>query len=109
MYTSPHLLVPEERIRINFGTLTPTLFAKYFFELFDKLPQLAVENDPSRPVVERGPRLLQLYALLAFHTFIREKVNVVILETHSGGEYDATNVVQKTACHCHHLLGYGPY
>lgn len=41
----------------------------------------------------RLPRYLQLLALLAFHTFIRERVQAAIFETHHGGEYDATNVI----------------
>lgn len=41
----------------------------------------------------RQPRYLQLLALLAFHTFIREDVDAAIFETHHGGEYDATNVI----------------
>lgn len=45
--------------------------------------------------MERGPRYLQLWALFAFHVFIREKVDAAIFETHNGGEYDATNVVEK--------------
>ena len=95
LYTSPHLIVPEERIRLNSTPLAPDLFAKYFFEVYDKLPELASEYDPAKPVMERGPRSLQLYALLAFHVFIREKVDVAIFETHNGGEYDATNVVME--------------
>lgn len=75
--------------------LSRDLFAKYAFEVFDRLPQVAADWDPSKSVVERGPRYLQFFALLAFHVFIREKVDVAILETHSGGEYDATNVVQE--------------
>jgi folylpolyglutamate synthase len=41
------------------------------------------------------PRYLQLMALLAYHTFIRENVNAVICETHHGGEYDSTNFIQN--------------
>lgn len=41
------------------------------------------------------PRFLQMLALVAFHTFIREKTEAAIYETHNGGEYDATNVIQK--------------
>lgn len=37
------------------------------------------------------PRYLQLLALVAFHTFIREQTDAAICETHHGGEYDATN------------------
>lgn len=43
----------------------------------------------------RQPRYLQLLALLAFHTFIKEDVDAAIFETHHGGEYDATNVIRK--------------
>lgn len=71
------------------------LLAKYFFEVYDLLPQLASPYDPNKDVVERGPRYLQLWALLGLHTFIREKVDCTIFETHHGGEYDATNVVPQ--------------
>lgn len=43
----------------------------------------------------RQPRYLQFLALLAFHAFIRENVDVAIFETHHGGEYDATNVIPR--------------
>lgn len=95
LYTSPHLIKSEERIRINAKPLEPSLFAKYLYEVYDKLPQLSRDYDPSLPSIERGPRYLQLFALLAFHAFIREGVDVAIVETHSGGEYDATNVTQQ--------------
>jgi folylpolyglutamate synthase len=32
--------------------------------------------------------------LVAFHAFIREGVEAAIFETHHGGEYDATNVIE---------------
>ena len=95
LYTSPHLLHPEERIRLNFQPLPRELLARYFFEVYDKLPQLATLPDSSKPPVERGPRFLQLWALFAFHVFIREGADAVIMETHNGGENDATNVVTK--------------
>ncbi len=41
------------------------------------------------------PRHLQLFALLSFHAFIREGVDAAIFETHHGGEYDSTNVIEK--------------
>lgn len=41
------------------------------------------------------PRYLQLIALVSFHTFIKEGVEATILETHHGGEYDATNVINN--------------
>ncbi|KAI0976771.1 folylpolyglutamate synthase [Xylaria arbuscula] len=84
LYTSPHLIYPEERIRINFQPLERHLFARYFFEVWDVL---AEEETP--------PRHLQLYALLATHVFLREGVEAAIFETHHGGEYDATNFLNR--------------
>jgi folylpolyglutamate synthase len=95
LYSSPHLILPEERIRINSKPLDRDLFAKYFFEVYDLLPQLATPYDPSKEVVSRGPRYLQLWALVGIHVFIRERVGCTIIETHHGGEYDATNVVPQ--------------
>jgi folylpolyglutamate synthase len=89
LYTSPHLIYPEERIRINSKPLERGVFAKYFFEVFEMLSQ----RDPA--VFESKPRFLQLFLLVAFHTFIREGVDAAIFETHHGGEYDATNVIKR--------------
>ena len=76
----------RERIRINGQPITEDLFRDRFFEVWDKLPR--------QPTTDLDiPRYLQLLALLAFHVFIEEKVDVAIFETHSGGEYDATNII----------------
>lgn len=51
---------------------------------------------------------------MAFHTFIREGVSAAIFETHHGGEYDSTNVVEKptvtaiTALGLDHVKQLGP-
>jgi folylpolyglutamate synthase len=37
LYTSPHLVAVRERIRINGAPLPEDGFAKYFFEIWDKL------------------------------------------------------------------------
>ncbi|KAG9246307.1 putative tetrahydrofolylpolyglutamate synthase [Calycina marina] len=87
LYTSPHLVEPQERIRINFRPLLKDIFAKNFFEIDDTLSK-NVHNTPR-------PRRLQLFALLAFHTFIKEGVDAAVIETHHGGEYDSTNFVKK--------------
>lgn len=36
-------------------------------------------------------------ALVSFHTFIQEGVDVVICEAHHGGEFDATNFIRRPA------------
>jgi hypothetical protein len=37
LYTSPHLVAVRERIRINGKPLEEDVFAKYFFEVWDRL------------------------------------------------------------------------
>lgn len=106
LYTSPHLLRPEERIRINFQPISRTLFAEMFFEVYEGLD--LTEDNPG------PPRTLQLCALTAFHTFIKLRVDVAIVETHHGGEYDLTNVIPKpvataiTALGMDHVRQLGP-
>lgn len=82
LYTSPHLKVVEERIQINSQPLQKDLFATYVFEVWNQLDSQELPK----------PRYLQLLMLIAVHVFVRENVDVAICETHSGGEYDATNV-----------------
>lgn len=90
LYTSPHLIYPEERIRINSKPIARDLFAKYFFQVWDALTTKAAADG------ERGlPRYLQLCLLVSFHAFIQEGVEAAIVETHHGGEYDATNVIEN--------------
>lgn len=73
----------RERIQINSQLIQKDLFTKYLFEVWNKLE---VKEDLPKP------RYLQLLLIVAIHTFIREKVDVAVCETHNGGEYDATNV-----------------
>lgn len=39
LYTSPHLVSVRERIRINGTPIAEDLFARYFFEVWDRLEQ----------------------------------------------------------------------
>ena len=39
LYTSPHLCAVRERIRINGEPISEELFAKYFFEVWERLEQ----------------------------------------------------------------------
>lgn len=92
LYTSPDLQCIRERIQVGGRPITEELFTRYFFEVWDRL---SPPNLQQLTGIERQPRYLQLLLLLAFHTFIKEKVDAAIFETHHGGEYDATNVISK--------------
>ncbi|GAB7356006.1 hypothetical protein MBLNU459_g6630t1 [Dothideomycetes sp. NU459] len=84
LYTSPHLLLVRERIRIDSKPITEEKFATYFFQLWEKL------RDTSSM-----PSYFRFLTLLAMHSFLQEKVDAVILETGVGGEFDSTNIVKR--------------
>ena len=75
LYTSPHLINPEERIRINFRPLDKEVFASYVLETYEAI-KLSTED------LQDTPRYLQFLALIAFYVFIKEGVDVAIYETH---------------------------
>jgi folylpolyglutamate synthase len=41
------------------------------------------------------PAYFKFLTLMAFHTFIEEEVDVIIIEVGIGGEYDCTNVLRR--------------
>ncbi|KAF8923857.1 Mur ligase [Dissophora ornata] len=86
LYTSPHLMEVRERIRINGAPLSQELFAKYFFEVWDRLDST---GDKSKPGYFR------FLTVLAFHVFKQEKVDVAIMEVGVGGAFDSTNIIHK--------------
>lgn len=80
LYTSPHLKDFRERIKIN-GIEIPEEFVvdfvaqnKVFFE----------ENDLS---------FFEMTVGLAFDYFVKEKIDVAIIETGMGGRLDSTNII----------------
>ena len=85
LYTSPHLKCVQERVQINSEPISEALFAKYVFEVWDKLSSC-----------DSKPRFLQLLLLVAIHAFIGERVDAAVFETHHGGEYDATNIIERS-------------
>jgi folylpolyglutamate synthase len=91
LYTSPHLLEVRERIRINGQPLSQLDFAHYFFECWDKLTATCAGSGTTMPTYFR------FLTLMAFHVFLREKVDAAVVEVGIGGAYDATNILEKPA------------
>ncbi|KAG9317445.1 FolC bifunctional protein [Chiua virens] len=91
LYTSPHLVAVRERIRINGRPLSEDDFAKYFFQVWNKLQ----DNPPITPGAPPMPGYFRYMTLLAYHVFKDLKVDATILEVGIGGAGDSTNVVPK--------------
>ncbi|KAL9121253.1 MAG: hypothetical protein Q9187_002188 [Circinaria calcarea] len=92
LYTSPHLIAVRERIRINSEPVSESLFAKYFFEVWEALESSALAQglDPLQK-----PVYFRFLTLLSFHVFMREGVDTAIYEVGVGGEFDSTNIIES--------------
>jgi dihydrofolate synthase/folylpolyglutamate synthase len=89
LYTSPHLMRINERIRVNGNEISDDDFARLHGEVDRCAAQL----------VERGhlpwhPSFFEMMTAIAFEHFAREKVEIAVLEVGMGGRLDATNVVE---------------
>ncbi|KAF0689699.1 Aste57867_18882 [Aphanomyces stellatus] len=89
MFTSPHLIHPNERFRINGKPVSDTLFVGTFWSIVDGL--LASEDDLGG--YPRHPNYFTVLTLMALRLFVAERVDVAILEVGLGGRLDATNVI----------------
>ncbi|KAL8964914.1 MAG: hypothetical protein Q9197_006751, partial [Variospora fuerteventurae] len=92
LYTSPHLRFVRERIQINNEPLSEENFAKYFFEVWDRLEKSArARGEPTDKTSK--PAYFRFLTLMAFHTYMSEGVDAAIIECGIGGEYDSTNIL----------------
>ncbi|KAI5304172.1 Folylpolyglutamate synthetase [Ascosphaera pollenicola] len=95
LFTSPHLRFVRERIKINDEPISEAKFAKYFFEVWDRLEAstAALGLDPKAPGSK--PVYFRYLTLMALHTYLAEGVDATILECGIGGQYDSTNIIEK--------------
>ena len=94
LFTSPHLVSPRERIRIDGLPISELEFSTAFFKVQDLLS--------ATPNIGYF-RLLTLLSLYVFanHRFPDSKpIDVLILEVGIGGEYDATNLFSHSVASC---------
>ncbi len=88
LYTSPHLVRVEERIRINQELISPNDFCQLLSFLQERINELL-----SSKRLAFHPTYFELLTVLAFLYFAQQKVDLAILEVGLGGRLDATNVV----------------
>eukprot|EP01080_Neovahlkampfia_damariscottae_P009389 gene9389-1600_t len=87
VFTSPHLIDVRERIKINGIPVEKNLFIENFWSCWNQ-----VEKDEMFPSMATYFRFL---TLLAFQIFIKENVDVAIIEVGLGGRIDATNIIKN--------------
>ena len=84
LYTSPHLLKYNERLKINGINISDEKLAEYIFSV----DELAKKNNIDLTEFE-------ILTACAYKYFYDEKVDFAVMETGLGGRFDAVNVVQN--------------
>jgi dihydrofolate synthase / folylpolyglutamate synthase len=89
LYTSPHLVRINERIRIDGEPISDDDFTR-LHELVERTAERLV--DESR--LPSHPSFFEMLTAIAFDYFTRQKVGMAVLEVGMGGRLDATNTVE---------------
>ncbi len=89
LYTSPHLVRINERIRLDGKPITDDDFAVLHDVVGRTAERLVTEGD-----LPWHPSFFEMMTAMAFEYFARSRPDMVILEVGMGGRLDATNVVE---------------
>jgi dihydrofolate synthase / folylpolyglutamate synthase len=89
LYTSPHLVRVEERIRVDGKMIPPRRFRERLTGLKEVIDRLMAEGK-----LVYHPTYFEVVTALAFLEFAERQVDVAVLEVGMGGRFDATNVVR---------------
>src|SRR6202789_4420810 len=89
LYTSPHLVRINERIRINDTEISDDDFAS-LHDVVDCTAERLVEDGE----LPWHPSFFEMLTAIAFEYFAQNKVEIAVLEVGMGGRLDATNVIE---------------
>ena len=84
VYTSPHLLRPEERIVVDDLPVRPQVLAACLSRVVETVDPLKLPSHPT---------YFEILTATAFLCFVEQGVELAILEVGMGGRLDSTNVV----------------
>ncbi len=93
LFTSPHLLEPTERIRIDGAPVTAGVFAEAFNHVHE-----AVERLLAAGAIDLHTTYFETVTAMALSIFAERRTDAVVLEVGLGGRLDATNVVTPDTC-----------
>jgi dihydrofolate synthase/folylpolyglutamate synthase len=89
LYTSPHLVRINERIRLNGEAISDDDFAMLHDAVDRTAERLVGEGD-----LPWHPSFFEMLTAISFEYFARSRPDMVVLEVGMGGRLDATNVVE---------------
>ncbi len=89
LYTSPHLVEPTERIRVDGNRISEEHFARTFDAVHHAALRMQRLGD-----LEFHPTYFETVTAMGFHAFRELGVEIAVVETGLGGRLDATNVIE---------------
>lgn len=87
LFTSPHLMRMEERIRINGEPISPDDFCVILNDI-----KMAVDALIARGSLAHPPTYFEIMTLAAMLYFKNKRIDAAVLEVGMGGRFDATTV-----------------
>ena len=88
LYTSPHLVTPRERFRINSKLITESQLCELVERIQPHVDEVSKRSDIGKL------SFFEIYTAMGFLFFADEEVDFVALEVGLGGRLDATNIVE---------------
>ncbi len=85
LFTSPHLIEPTERIRIDGLDVTPEQFRRAFTVVHEAADKLDLDSHPT---------YFETVTAMGFWLFRELRVETAVIEVGLGGRLDATNVIE---------------
>ena len=87
LFTSPHLVLVRERLRINGRAIGEEEFAEIVFTIRDKTHSLFSSYNVQKPTY------FEFITVMGILYFYHEKVDIAVMEVGMGGRLDSTNVI----------------
>lgn len=85
LFTSPHILRFNERIRVNGKTISSNYVINFI--------------EQNLPIIKRiRPSFFEVCTAIAFSYFAEKKVDIAVVECGLGGRLDSTNIVKPDVC-----------
>lgn len=88
LYTSPHLLRINERIRLDGAEISDAQFAESFTRVL-----VAIEEGLAAGTLPAHPTYFECVTSMAFDFFSRAGAEIAVIEVGLGGRLDSTNVI----------------
>lgn len=89
LYTSPHLLDLQERIKVNGRAITEKEFSELINKIRKSIEYAKTEDAP----IYKKLTFFEILTAVSFLYFSKKKVDFAVIEAGLGGRLDATNIV----------------